>query len=391
MKYYQKLLNKLLDLFKRKRPDKTDKLEQTNVITYSEEQLDLFNLLEPGDLVFADMPIKKSERNKILEGHRSRPYLVLRKGKDYVHAYYCSSVSDRREQRYDYKLLQSKYDFHKHGDDGSIIETDCHVYFQDLVKLDIVHLKFLMTKIDRFDLQQINKIIMLKSGKESRLFEVENIPFIGEIYSYKKHKYYVYGIKDKTLECYSLHEADKSGSKTIMVNRKPYSVNFGEKKEIDFAKSRLISISDPSINLKIEKMIANASKSSKFERKIEKRKKHNSYICHYTIGGLYQEFRTGNKVVYLYSQNGTHYGFDYRMSMDLDYIRIIKINPDRNKPMIRKIDDEYMCDLICELTSQNHKLYDYFDANYRFDEALTDDNIESNQSSQNSNGIDIQT
>lgn len=58
---------------------------------YSEEQSILFNYLKEADVVFCHMPLKASTLYDIPEGHRTRPYVIVRKDDNCLYGYPAST------------------------------------------------------------------------------------------------------------------------------------------------------------------------------------------------------------------------------------------------------------------------------------------------------------
>ena len=60
-------------------------------ITIIKSQKRLLDSLNPGDLVWAKIPLTKKELNSIVENHQVRPYLVVNKDRFNIYAYQSSS------------------------------------------------------------------------------------------------------------------------------------------------------------------------------------------------------------------------------------------------------------------------------------------------------------
>jgi hypothetical protein len=64
------------------------KMKQTYVAkstNYLDEQLDLFKTIQPGHLVFCRMPVCEDNLVDINSPHRIRPYLIIKKDKDWYY------------------------------------------------------------------------------------------------------------------------------------------------------------------------------------------------------------------------------------------------------------------------------------------------------------------
>ena len=60
-------------------------------IKSSKLQRENFSRIKPGDMIWAKMPLKRRKLKEILEEHRVRPYLVVRKDKNCLICYQSSS------------------------------------------------------------------------------------------------------------------------------------------------------------------------------------------------------------------------------------------------------------------------------------------------------------
>lgn len=60
-------------------------------INWTNEQKEIFDRLQTGDLIYAQMPLSDKELEKVPEGHRTRPYYVIYKSKNVIDAFMCSS------------------------------------------------------------------------------------------------------------------------------------------------------------------------------------------------------------------------------------------------------------------------------------------------------------
>ena len=67
-----------------KRRIKKAKLKASGKPQYTVSQLKIFQQLQPGDLILGKMPMSDRKLYEVPDGHRHRPYLVLRKNKKTV-------------------------------------------------------------------------------------------------------------------------------------------------------------------------------------------------------------------------------------------------------------------------------------------------------------------
>ncbi len=82
-------------------------IQKINIV---KSQKKLLNSLNPGDLVWAKMPLPKKQLNKIEESHQIRPYLVRYKDKFNIYAYQSSSKQmDKLNNTQEYCIRKIRY------------------------------------------------------------------------------------------------------------------------------------------------------------------------------------------------------------------------------------------------------------------------------------------
>ena len=126
-----------------------EQLEQLDIpVDCSKGQQAIFDSLYEGDLVFAHMPLKDDELEKIPEGHRSRPYYIVSKLNNGFIAYGCSSTNSyTSDDVKSYKLLEYKYNLNK----MTYVKLDCPIY---LPKTKLIN--YIVT-ISDYDNSQIHR------------------------------------------------------------------------------------------------------------------------------------------------------------------------------------------------------------------------------------------
>lgn len=58
---------------------------------YEDWQEDIFNQISVGNLVYCTMPVTDKALKTIPEGHTTRPFLIVKKGKDELYGYACAT------------------------------------------------------------------------------------------------------------------------------------------------------------------------------------------------------------------------------------------------------------------------------------------------------------
>ena len=137
---------------------------------HTPEQEELFESLEPGDVVYAKMPVSAKELKNIPEGHEVRPYLIVEKTDTELVTYPSYSKYRDLENRYylQYEFNSFKYDLHR--SDVSYFRLDEAV---------ILGKRYLIKKyasLDHRDMQQIERTLVIKennTGVKAHRFHIQ--------------------------------------------------------------------------------------------------------------------------------------------------------------------------------------------------------------------------
>ena len=54
-------------------------------------QKDIFEQTKPGTVLYCDMPLKQEKLFRVPQGHRTRPYVIVKKGEKNVYGYACAT------------------------------------------------------------------------------------------------------------------------------------------------------------------------------------------------------------------------------------------------------------------------------------------------------------
>lgn len=194
---------------------------------YTEKQYELFQSLQVGDIVYAQMPLSDWEISKVPEGHKNRPYLIV--GKDEKHIYGFPSTHKKLKKSFlqHYYISKEKYPVFMMHD--KIVKKKQMSYF-DLQKerqLSIEHLISYSSTLDEDDLKQIEKRILITEElcKEKRKhFRVWVEPQIGDIVWMNKNYWYVFKRNGQRLFCHPLSKESNENSYEIIMNKETYSI-----------------------------------------------------------------------------------------------------------------------------------------------------------------------
>ncbi len=248
----------------------------------------LFNsnlsFLEVGDIIWANRYQTEKEKEAIEEGHRTGPFIVIRKTKRKIYALACSGTKSKN--LYDIarvKIPKNSYHFTK----------DCYVYVSKLVLLHKEQYLWNLEHLNNLDLNNIYKRIYLvdKKVKKIKHFPKRKRKFYytcGDIILYNNLLFYIKEVEKKYYNTIPLQKLKKENA-PIKINGVSYGFNFhGEKKIKLHSKIDLINSADNTTH----KLILSFEK--KREQELEERKKINrgKLIAfdkkHYFIYGEYQ-------------------------------------------------------------------------------------------------------
>ena len=79
-------------------------------IQLRQKQVEIFAKTQAGDMLWCSMPLSKKEISKIDINHRIRPYLVVKKEKNFLLCYQSSSKNREQISNYEkYCVISGKY------------------------------------------------------------------------------------------------------------------------------------------------------------------------------------------------------------------------------------------------------------------------------------------
>ena len=222
----------------------------------------LFNSIQPGEMIWAQMPLCKKELNKIPIGHRVRPYLILKKDKKFLYAYPSSSKHTKKlNNMQEYCINNTRYKTLKNS----------YINLTTLVKIPVSNIKSKFINLISHDLQNIEKrlrIITNHSGQFNITFNLNE----GDIINNHSQLYYVYTSDNTNLYTYAIYRKAKKDKKLIKntINGKSYYFDFNNKQILRKSeKSDIVDIASKDVRRQI-KLYQENLKSKKMPDTIEK-------------------------------------------------------------------------------------------------------------------------
>lgn len=197
------------------------------IINYRKKKKELDELyqnIQIGDLYFAKMPLSKKELNKIKEGHRSRPYLIVKKDKHYIYGYQCCSKKHSFLKEYEYyplkKLLYPVY-------------KDSYIYLNKVYKIPLKNIETYYITLYLNTIKHIEKQLLVSHHHYHYLplFHVSIDKKEGDIVCLENNYYYIYSIDKNNIYSYRLYlKAEKSQYELIKMNiiNKIYYLSYHE-------------------------------------------------------------------------------------------------------------------------------------------------------------------
>ena len=338
---------------------------ESSVQKATQEQVDLFNNIAIGDLVFCDMPISKMELEKIKSGHTSRPYLIVSKKEDCLLGYPCSSKPGNRMTSMNrHKLSYAKYDFRKKVENHTE-PTDTYVDLRKVWILNPCHLRFFMAKIDDVDLGKIERIISAHDDKDLVKFNIKIEAEIGDVYQHDESLFYVYQEYKNDLYCFPLKEVDYINATTVMIKNKKYLIDIHKKVSLKLDESKLEFICPINTVENVNRRLKKERNTTINEKNRKRNEAKNVIKCEHQIGKVYQCNKTGKSFIYLYTKGNNHFGADYELLKNLELIMINQMYVSKRANPIKEAEDELVAIAIEDCISTSEKLADYFEKIYQ--------------------------
>lgn len=203
--------------------------------------------LKIGDIILAKRYKNDIEKNQIEEGHQNGPFIVIKKKKNTIYALYCTGAN--YEDNVNYILLPNNYNLSK----------QTYIYTSKEYKIEDNQYIKLLDKLNKDDLNKLNKIIYLKGKIKKIKYEFS----IGDIIKYNNNLYYVFNVNKKFLQCYTIFKKNNSKN-PIIINDVIYSFDLYSNKIIkNIKKIKLIDMANES---EIKKINIIKNKNEKYRR-----------------------------------------------------------------------------------------------------------------------------
>lgn len=272
------------------------KMKQTYVAkstNYLDEQLNLFKTIQPGYLVFCRMPVCEDNLVDVQKAHRIRPYLIIKKDKDYLYGYAGSTKKKNPKIQYTLK------DGYKDRKTGTF--TDSYLYLNNLYRIPIQNIKGILKQVSSKDLIQIQrKIQLLKNSGVHHIEFIENIDFIfeiGDVVEYHTSLYFLSKIQDN--KTYGYVCSNTNGD--IELKNMDLFLNTKMERKIKPDPKDLKYLSNIHINHYVNKQLKKENKEVLELKEDLYVSKNVQYYNYYPIGTILKDINTDEEIVYLFN------------------------------------------------------------------------------------------
>lgn len=186
-------------------------------------KVELFNSLEVGDIVWAQMPLPNEVLELVEENQQVRPYLVLRKDNDNIYAFKtsCKKVTEMNNYQ-SYKINLGEFSSEKNN----------WIHLTTVKEIPIDNLRHKITHLSHYDLSMIEKLLEIQRNRGKLLDVFLNMPVkickgdVIQCLTAQKMLHYVYDVEDDKLICYPLSYQYRKHWTKIKINRNPFFVDF---------------------------------------------------------------------------------------------------------------------------------------------------------------------
>ena len=275
---------------------------------YTEIQKQIFNSVNIGEVIYAEMPFKDSKLFEIPEGHRTRPYIVVQKNKKNLICYPASHTPPKRNNPWSvFTLYQSRNETHFRR--GIKFKTNPDSFFDlhkmSKIKIDKI-ISFFMTPAEGDSRRLERQLTVLKNrGINVQLMNIEFKIREGDLLKWDSQSFFIYSAYKNDIYAHPAKRIIDKANKNEYIELK-----FGNRK-IYVKYTEQIKILPTQRKFLIDSI---SEKAFIFFETEKKRKK--SIISgkkplldlQYKIGQTFEIPNSKNKFVYLYNIEKDFYG-----------------------------------------------------------------------------------
>lgn len=306
-------------------------------------QKEIFEKIKPGHLVYCKMPISDKALKKIQNGHQSRPFLIVKKGKDELYGYACATHPKRLEK------------FEKHVFKNEVYDSKNDCYKDSVIQFDrafiipIACIEYIYKELDFYCIRQIARELQAYANIRNKgvlNFDME-IPILkGDILRINGTYYY---FKEQVDNVYQLYPCQNKGtpldSHFYRYNKIPHCINM----------HKIYTV--PSLNIHNLIEVSNSGRNDWVKRqipisKIKKQKEQKTYSYKLLPGTIVNNF------VYLFDYGNISFGIDYNQFLNHTY-KLISFSLDKENANENVLNETQCLDIYNELLKQSNEHSDY--------------------------------
>ncbi|MBQ3375595.1 MAG: hypothetical protein IJG49_04205 [Erysipelotrichaceae bacterium] len=198
-----------------KRKFRKDKLAMRGKPQYTVNQNNIFLQLKPGDIFLGKMPMSDSELYDVPDGHRHRPYLVIKKNKKNVTALQGSHRQYGRDKE-TFKIILPDFGQYNGETYFSTLET---------FEVPIENINKYISSLTDSQMSALQRMLTVQEKGSAKINSLDNVPVkfkMGDIVSDGKNTYLVTNDKDGVAKGYLLGKKTYRNGFSIMLNNEQY-------------------------------------------------------------------------------------------------------------------------------------------------------------------------
>lgn len=290
-------------------------------------QLKMLKQAKKGDVIWAKMPLRKSELKTIPENHQIRPYVIMHKGLFGIEAYPSSSSAYQNAENFsEYRVLSDSYNDEK-------FDRDCYFDLRKTYKIPFYKFVNSFYTLNSKDKQGLNKklgIIKNRKIEVKYMFDETYSTCPGDVVFWNGLTRYIYSEDDKVFRAYNIYKNFKDREVFIIkIGRQDYGIDTSQKIEIPKNSNlQLVNVATVVEMIDIENVIKNYNRRKRIgercqkrheanlQKKEEKQKARDIPVKSRDESRLKpgRIFKVGNsKICYLFEFKGVQYGADILM------------------------------------------------------------------------------
>lgn len=281
---------------------------------YTDYQKQIFDEIKIGEIIYAEMPLKDSKLFEVPEGHRVRPYIVVKKNINSLICYSSSHKEPKRSKKWQvFKLYKSRNDvFYRKGIERKTYSNSYfNLYRTSIIKINKI-IDFYMSPADG-DAQRLERHLMIlrNRGLDVEQMNIEFSMNEGDLLKEDNYYMFIYSVYNNDIYAHPAVKI-KEGKYderyiSVKFEKDIYYINYNEQIKIEPEQKKYLwdSLSFSELSLFLEK-----KKGAKYKDINSKKLKLKK--LKYRIGQIFLDTVSNEKLIYLYNIENKIYGISYK-------------------------------------------------------------------------------